>query len=218
MHIFRPVLLLRNPSVAMSASYMALHYGVWQMTITASSTFYADRYGLDELQVGLTFLANGCGCVVGTLGAGYLLDWTYRRAQRANKSGTEDSLNIVSARLGLAWTFSLLECAAVLVFGWTIDRHISLGVPVAATFFIAVAVLASATGVQTFLVDSFPDQAASASATLNLMRCLMAAAGTSAILPMVNAMGVGWAFTLLTLLMLISNVVILYQVRRSRES
>lgn len=87
-HIFRPVLLLRIPSVVMSVSYLSLHYAVAQMSITASATFYAQHYGLNEFQVGLTFLANAVGCVAGTLGAGRLLDWTYRRAQQmSHKNG-----------------------------------------------------------------------------------------------------------------------------------
>ncbi|EST07098.1 Major facilitator superfamily [Kalmanozyma brasiliensis GHG001] len=218
-HIFKPILLLRNTSVLVSATYASLHYAIWQMSITAAATFFADRYGLDELQVGLTYLSNGGGCIIGTLLAGRLLDWTYRRAQRPTKSGAapsidDDKVNLVSARLGTAWTFSLIESAAVLIFGWSIDRQLPLAVPVVFVFFISSGTIASMTAVQTFLVDSFPTQSASASATLNLVRCLMAAAGTSAILPMVNGMTAGWAFTFLTLLMLFSNLAVVFLIHR----
>ena len=48
----------------------------------------------------------------------------------------------------------------------------------------------------TFIVDVYTDRSASATAALNLVRCLLGAAGTAAITPCIEGIGVGWAFTL----------------------
>ena len=50
--------------------------------------------------------------------------------------------------------------------------------------------------VMTYLVDVFSDRSAAASASLNLARCLFAAAGTSFIMPMIDGVGAGLAFTI----------------------
>jgi uncharacterized membrane protein YdfJ with MMPL/SSD domain len=47
----------------------------------------------------------------------------------------------------------------------------------------------------TYLIDVFHDKSAAASASLNLARCLVAAGGTSFIMPMIDGIGVGVAFT-----------------------
>lgn len=63
------------------------------------------------------------------------------------------------------------------------------------------------------LVDVFPDRSASATAALNLARCLLGAGGTAAALPIVTAINVGWAFTLLTGIMFVALGLIPMQMR-----
>jgi hypothetical protein len=54
------------------------------------------------------------------------------------------------------------------------------------------------------MVDLYPGQATSAAAANNLVRCLLGAASSAAILPMSDAMGAGWAYTTLALMFLLS--------------
>ncbi|KGQ10243.1 Quinidine resistance protein 3 [Beauveria bassiana D1-5] len=60
---------------------MSVYYTVWQMSITAMSSLFKDRYGLSEMQIGLTFIANGVGCILGTLVNGRILDADYSRVK-----------------------------------------------------------------------------------------------------------------------------------------
>ena len=46
-----------------------------------------------------------------------------------------------------------------------------------------------------YLVDVSSDKSAAARASLNLARCLFTAGGTSYVMPLVNRIGVGLAFT-----------------------
>jgi len=96
-----------------------------------------------------------------------------------------------------------MECATVLVFGWTIQYRIHISVPIICSFFIGWAVTCIYSIVNTYLVDVFTHSGASATAALNLARCLFGAGGTAAILPLANAISIGWAFTLFTALMLV---------------
>lgn len=63
------------------------------------------------------------------------------------------------------------------------------------TFFMTVAFNCTST----LLIDFYPKQPATASAANNLTRCLLGAGATSAVLPMISALGVGWTFTILGL-------------------
>lgn len=59
---------------------------------------------------------------------------------------------------------------------------------------------------QTLLVDMFPDKSASVTATNNMFRCLFGALATVMILPTIQAVGVGWAFTIISAFLLLSRV------------
>jgi hypothetical protein len=48
----------------------------------------------------------------------------------------------------------------------------------------------------TLLIDQHPLQPATAQASLNLIRCLMAAGGLAALQPLIDTVGVGWCYTI----------------------
>lgn len=205
-----PFRILVSKHAAPIIVFLAIHYAVWQMSITAMSSLFASRYGLSETHIGLTFIANGVGSIVGTLVTGTLLDADYRRVKAAHEASRstgpedapkgnddDDGFPLEKARLRLVPLLSALQCASVLLFGWTVQyaQRVHVAVPVVATFVTGGTAVSVQAAVMTYLVDVFAERAAAASASLNLARCLFAAGGTSFVMPMVNAIGVGAAFT-----------------------
>ncbi|EED19235.1 hypothetical protein TSTA_025520 [Talaromyces stipitatus ATCC 10500] len=119
------------------------------------SSLFKTRYGLTEIQISLTFIANGVGSMVGTLVTGKILDKDYRRV----KAKYEDTLDI-ERRTRHEEDFTLEQA-------------------------------------RLRLMPVFPSEmSAAASASLNFARFLFAAGGTSFIMPMINGVGVGVAFTI----------------------
>lgn len=186
--------------------FLAIYYSVWQMSITAMSTLFERNYHLGEVQIGLTFIANGVGSVLGTLTTGRILDADYARIKaRLKRAGNETSdgeaseeeFPIERARFRLVPLFSVLQCASILMFGWSIQfpAHVHIAVPIVSTFITGWTAISTVSMVTTYLVDIFPESSAAASASLNLARCLCAAGGTSFIVPMIDAIGVGPAFS-----------------------
>jgi hypothetical protein len=53
-----------------------------------------------------------------------------------------------------------------------------------------------------FVVDLHRESPATATAAVNLTRCLISAGGVAVIVPMINAMGRGWAFTFIAFVQL----------------
>lgn len=207
-----PFRILFDKRVALVISFLSIYYMVWQMSITAMSTLFQDRYHISEIEIGLTFIANGVGSMVGTLVIGKILDIEYRRVKAKYEAtydaeggrNKEENMPIERARLGTVWLWGSMQCASILVFGWTLDRKVYIAVPIICTFFTGWAAVSIQTTVMTYLVDVFPDRSSSASASMNLARCLMAAGGTSFVMPLIDKIGVGPCFSLLTGIMVLA--------------
>ncbi|KAK9321065.1 major facilitator superfamily domain-containing protein [Lipomyces orientalis] len=220
--LLSPLRILFGMEVTFAIVFLSIYYTVWQMTITAMSTLFNRTYGLSEMQIGLVFIANGVGCIIGTLTTGKLLDIDYRR-NKDRYTGSPEFFPLESARLRTVWLWSGLQCASTLVFGWTVDQEVHIALPIICTFIVGWAATSSQSVVTTFLVDVFPKRSSSASAALNLARCLLGAGGTATVLPIINAITVGWTFTVLTGVMLMALGLVLLQMsygatrRRLRE-
>lgn len=63
----------------------------------------------------------------------------------------------------------------------------------------------------TYPVDIFSDRSATASAGVNLARCLFAARGRSVVMPMINGIGVGLAFTVCVIVQLAGVLFVVVQ-------
>ncbi|KAF3917275.1 hypothetical protein AA313_de0204760 [Arthrobotrys entomopaga] len=236
--ITAPLRILLSKQAAPIIIFLAIYYAVWQMSITAMSTLFATNYGLRETEIGLTFIANGVGSMIGTLITGKILDIDYRRikaryqtdpesnskstnippnadsdgarrgsdgvkrdpdgTKRDSEGGERESdFPLEKARLRLVPVFAILQCASILLFGWTIEypKRVHIAVPIISTFISGWTAVSTQSIVMTYLVDVFHDKSAGASASLNLARCLFAAGGTSFVMPLINAIGVGLTFS-----------------------
>jgi MFS family permease len=209
-NLLGPLRILLGLNVILTIGFLSIYYTVWTMTIAAMSTFFSRTYGLPEIKIGLTFMANGLGCIIGTLLTGKLLDVDYRRMKKQYAASC-NHFPLERARLRTIWLWASLQCASSLAFGWTLDRRVHISVPIICTFVLGWAATSIQGVITTYLVDVFPHRGASATAALNLARCLLGAGGTAAVLPLSNAMGIGWTFTLLTGIMVISTGLIALQ-------
>ncbi|KAI5458927.1 major facilitator superfamily domain-containing protein [Mariannaea sp. PMI_226] len=229
--IVGPFRILMQKSAAPIIFFLAVYYAVWQMSITVMSSLFKDRYGLTETEIGLTFIANGVGSMVGTLITGKILDKDYHRVKadfetrsaQVNQTTHRDPVNYTTdakddfplekARLRLVPVFSLLQCLSILLFGWTIHyaTHVHIAVPIVSTFITGWTAVSMQSVIMTYLVDVYSEKSAAASASLNLARCMFAAGGTSFVMPMVNTIGVGPAFTVCIAVQCLSLVAVAVQ-------
>ena len=85
--------------------------------------------------------------------------------------------------------------AAILCWGWVLERNAPLAAPLVLSFIIGLCLTGSFNVMSTMLVDLYPLSPATATAANNLVRCLMGAAGTAVIIQMIDGMGRGWCFT-----------------------
>lgn len=213
--------------------FLAIYYAVWQMSITAMATLFKAHYGLSETDVGLTYIANGAGSMIGTLVTGKILDIDYRRVKNNfdSKSRQDDISSdanpqhfdtdpesrfpLEKARLRLVPIFSTAQCLSIILFGWTIQfpHKVHIAVPIVSTFITGWTAVSTQSIIMTYLVDIFSDKSAAASASLNLARCLFAAGGTSFVIPMIHSIGVGLAFTVCVIVQVVALIGVAVQWR-----
>ena len=224
-----PLRILISKHAAPIIIFLAVYYAVWQMSITAMSSLFEEHYNLSETQIGLTFIANGVGSVIGTLITGKLLDLDYSRVKakheaRSNRPVSDVELTetnsrqgfpLEKARLRLVPIFSLLQCLSILLFGWTIQYpdKVHIAVPIVSTFITGWTAVSTQSVIMTYLVDIFSEKSAAASASLNLARCLFAAGGTSFVMPLVYRIGVGLAFTVCAAVQVVAFLGVIVQWR-----
>ncbi|EME79524.1 uncharacterized protein MYCFIDRAFT_190396 [Pseudocercospora fijiensis CIRAD86] len=192
------------------SSFILLYNGLFftgMMVVTASiPTLYESIYHLNTLYTGLCYISMGMGSLTATLTMGHVVDWNFRRhARRLNlhisKTRQQDLTNfpIERVRFEVVVPGHIIGTIGILIFGWTLNFHTSLAGPEVALFLIGFGVSTAFNITNTLLIDLHRDQPATATAAVNFARCLMSAGGAAAIIPMCDAMGIGWAFTFLAL-------------------
>lgn len=193
--------------------FNAILYAVFYAVNTTISTIFASKYPfLNEIDIGLCFLAIGGGMIIGTVLSGRMLDADFQRTKtRLVKKAEEDpekrirpedvtreeNFPIERARLRMLPIFTavfILTCAG---YGWSLQQETNIAVPLILQIIFGYTVTAIMTGMQTLLIDLLPSQSSSITACNNLVRCSLGALMVSVIDLIVNAIGPGWTYVLL---------------------
>ncbi|KAJ5381201.1 uncharacterized protein N7496_003629 [Penicillium cataractarum] len=212
--VVAPLGFLGEKDVFITLFFGAIVYTVWSMVTSSTSDLFESTYGLNTLEVGLTFLGNGFGCMSGSYTIGYLMDFNHKRTEREYcvkhnlpletriTTKTHPDFPIEYARMRNTWWITALFIVCTAVYGVSLETH--LAVPVILQYILAYCATAIFTINSALIIDLYPGASASATAVNNLMRCLVGAAGVAAIQPMIDALNAQWTFLLLagiTLLM-----------------
>jgi len=155
------------------------------------------------------FIPIGAGGIVSAFTSGKLVDWNYRRwckklGVEVVKNRRQDLTNfpIEKARLQIAFPMGLLAGAFIIAYGWILTKKISVAAPVVLLFFGGYGLTACFQILNVLMVDIYPGKPSVATAANNIVRCELGAVFSAILLPLVDAIGWGWAYTLLALLFL----------------
>lgn len=179
------------------------------MTVLSSITgIYSDLYGLNVLEIGLCYITMGTGSIVASILTGRLLDLYFRRLASKYSHSAElttearESVPVEKARSMILVPLVVLGAVSTLAFGWLLKFGVHLAAPEVFMFFVGLGLTGGFICASTLLVDLHTSRPAAATASNNLVRSLFSAAASAAIDPMLNAMGRGWAFTLVAFILL----------------
>ncbi|KAK2034515.1 major facilitator superfamily transporter [Colletotrichum zoysiae] len=203
----RSVKIIFEREMCLVLAYNSLLYVAFICVTATLGTLFREIYGFNDLELGLCYLPYGAGCVVASVGQGYVLDWNYRRLARnigfAIDRRRGDDLSkfpIEKARLQPVYPAVAIGLVTLVAYGWVLQIETSVAVPLVLQSVIGLTITGSFNIMNTLIVDLFPDAPATATAANNLVRCAMGAAGTAVIDYMISGMGRGWSFTFLAAL------------------
>lgn len=116
---------------------------------------------------------------------------------------------IEEARMQIGVPILLLGAAGAIGYGWLLEHRVSVAGPILMLFLLGYTLTAGFQALNILMIDIYPGQAATATAANNVCRCLLGAAASAAIIPMSEAVGFGWAYTILSLLFVGSTVALI---------
>ncbi|KAH7169908.1 multidrug resistance protein [Dactylonectria macrodidyma] len=197
-----------NLGLALSCGFL---YTVYTCINATLSVLLIDMYSLEQWQVGLIYLPFGLGGVISTFFCGQLLDKAYLAARTERGLSTDlkrgdnlDTFPIEKARLRVIWIPMAITCATVAGLGWVLHYKQHLAAPIVLLFVAGLVMQMDFSIYNTLLVDKNHRTPAAAQASSNVVRCTMAAVAMAFLQDLIDAVGVGWIFTLLAGLCAIS--------------
>ncbi|KAK5232340.1 hypothetical protein LTR47_006553 [Exophiala xenobiotica] len=181
--------------------------------VTASiPSQFSEIYNFSVLQIGLCYIPMGVGSMCAALTNGQLLDrnfarWCKKLGVKIKKGRNQDLSNfpIEKARLQIAFPAVYSTAILVCLFGWILDINGPLAAILVVLFFMSLSMSISFNVTSTLLIDFYPTSPATATAANNVVRCLLGAGATAAVVPMINAMGRGWTFAFLALFLMATS-------------
>ena len=203
--------------------YNGFFFTGMMVAVASVPDLYQNAYGLNELELGLCYISLGIGSFVSALTMGHVVDWNFRyvfcpvdalqgdadrfeflrrHARRLGitiRKGKQQDLEnfpIEVVRFQVVLPGHVIGTLALIAYGWTIKFRTHIAGPEVALFFIGFGVSTSFNLTNTLLIDLHREKPATATAAVNLVRCLLSASGAAVIIPMCHAMNPGWAFNL----------------------
>jgi MFS family permease len=204
--------------------YNGLFFTGMMMVSTSIPDLLKNAYHLDELKIGLCYIAIGTGCLISSLTAGHVVDWNFRRHAALNNititPGKQQDIHnfpIEKARLQVVAPGHVIGTIGLILFGWCVHYKVHLAGTEIALFVIGFGVTTAFSITNTLLIDLHRHQPATATAAVNFARCLMSAGGCAAIIPMCKAINPGWAFTLIALVYVVLIGVVFWVMKCGME-
>jgi multidrug resistance protein len=197
--IVRPLkLLFTTPIITLTSLYVAITYGILYLLITTFSYVYSGQYHFGEGTVGLSFIPAGLGMMIGVVTFGMISDMMVKRTQA---SGLEHKPEIrikpvLTIPCGVALPIGLF------IYGWTADKKVHWIVPMIGVVIFTAGLMGVMMCIQNYLLDSYPQYAASVTAALTVLRSILGALLPLGGLQMYEALGIGWGNSLLAFISL----------------
>ena len=92
-----------------------------------------------------------------------------------------------------------LSTLPFIAYGWILQYRLHPSISLILQFLIGGGIIVIYNACGTLVVDLHPLSPATAQASLNIVRCTLAAASLAALQPLLDAVGSGWCFTIIAL-------------------
>ncbi|KAG2215341.1 hypothetical protein INT46_011711, partial [Mucor plumbeus] len=201
---FAAFILLKHPFVLCSALVSGIAFGCMFAVETIIPDLYESHYGFNSWQTGLSYLGAGVGNLFGSMLGGMTSDKLLLRSRRlrGGRAVCEDRL---TANLWFAFIFIVF---GILLFGWGIEKNLSYWCGIVAFGIQTFGMNQVMTATSAYIVDSIPGAGASATASANLIRMVMACVLTLIANPLVASIGPGFTCVFLAGLSVLGFIIL----------
>ncbi|RGP66300.1 hypothetical protein FSPOR_6678 [Fusarium sporotrichioides] len=198
--VLRPFqLLFLEPMCLCLDLYSAILLGILYLFFGAFPLIFRNNHGMNLWQVGMTFLGIFVGLIFATastpIWARLRMRWLEEQEKATGKAISEPEYRLPPTILG-----AVLIPIGLFWFAWTTYASVHWIVPIIGSGVFGCGMLLVFTGIFTFLVDAYPQYAASAMAANSFARCSFAAAFPLFGIQMYEKLGYQWASSLLAFL------------------
>ncbi|KAI1111482.1 chloramphenicol resistance protein [Nemania sp. NC0429] len=184
-----------------------IFYLIYYCVQASITNHLKEIYGFEESVIGACYLAIGAGVIIGGFVNGKLMNYNYRR--QAQKIGHRvDTVNgddlrrfpIEQARTRSMVLLNVAHLATLAAYGWLLQKRVHVSGPLILQFILGGLETCIVQTFNTLLVDVFQETPSTAAAAGNIVRCALAAAGVAGMKPLMNRIGNGWYFTMLSII------------------
>ncbi|CAG8681860.1 4078_t:CDS:2 [Cetraspora pellucida] len=204
---FLPFKLLRYPNVTISILYISIVYTFVQIQLLVVPKNFPKKYGFSASTIGIMFVPSGIGLMLGSFIGGKYNDFVIKWKQSRQKNNNEPIQPEV--RINSIWIATIIVPVVYILYGWLFDREIHISVFLVLWSLGTFGVQIIFNSISTYLVDSNRSKSASIIAVFHCIR-LFVEAGVSMIeAPLEEYLGIKWMFTLFSLSMVLSNLLII---------
>lgn len=195
--LYRPVLMfIQEPIIILFGLYLTVVYIVLFTFLTGYTFIFTDVYGLSQGMTGVCFV----GQMVGVLSCGALIPLNVhlrkRDIARAKALGPDVK---VAPESRLYWAMIGGPAIPISLFwmGWTARPDISIWSPLLASVLFGFGILCVFMTTYQYIIDSYEVYAASALASITLIRYVVSGAFIEISIPFYRNMGVAYTLTIL---------------------
>ncbi|KAJ3474586.1 hypothetical protein NLG97_g9778 [Lecanicillium saksenae] len=176
------------------------------VTTSIPSQFHR-LYQVNEMQTSLIYIPLSLGTLISAVSTGQLVNWNFKRYAlkhgyplTRNRQHDLDGFPVEKARLEIAWPLMLIAAGSLILYGWIMHLNTNITAPVVVLFVFGYTNVAAYKTTGILLVDIHPGKAATVNAASNLIKSAFGAASSAAVVVFIQNMGIGWTFTLLSLI------------------
>ncbi|KAF2255329.1 MFS general substrate transporter [Trematosphaeria pertusa] len=216
---FRP---LKEKDIIVSLVFSGVIFAIWMVVTVSTVGLFKETFGLNEAFLGLVFLPNALGTIVGSTVIGNILAQDFQTACSAYKAAHSLPPSAVVSRHPLPADFPLEHTRLVRLPGLTVIFVIALSfygftlyypslyslggwivLPLLLQFLISVMAHAICGIHQTLILDLWPTDSSAAGALSNLSRCVLAGVGVAVVQKMLDWIEVAPTFLALAMAVMV---------------
>lgn len=189
----RPIKMLFRSAILFAISlYIAFNYGCLYLLFNTMPTVFRGNYGWSLGVSGLPYFSLMIGYIISITIFAVVSDRTVVRMTRANGGVYEPEM-----RVPYCTYFAMLIPISFFWYGWAADKHAHWIVPVIGVIPFSAGIIGVWTPANAYIIDAFPEYAASALAGFAVVRCTVGAFLPLAAPAMYARLGLGWGTSLL---------------------